>query len=165
MYQKIIVLFCRKEFKYTYYKKLIKFYKFYTLNLINSNYSNSFQYSFNINQHCRQLAVDFYDDKIYNYTTGLIAVRSGISVKHYKRLDTANSCVVLYFQKILKFDLTALYLLKFNNFNLRSWKFFQKLDTLVEPLIYYLIISKSYNVVNSPEKRIKRRVLANLKKL
>lgn len=143
---------------------MLKFYKNFSLEGTALSYAHDITYSFNLNQRKRQITVDFYSNIVQNYTAGVIAARSGITVKHYKRTDTANSCVILYFQKKLELSLMCLYMVKFNNFNLRAWKFLQKLNMLAEPTIYYLVYAKSYNMINSPEKRIKRRILANLKR-
>lgn len=164
MSQKSLLLIHKYELRQEYYKTLLLFYHTYSVGSSVRNYTSNLLYSFNINQRRRQLTVDFYTNIIRNYTTGMIAMRSGITVKHYKRTDTANSCVILYFQKRLDLSLMCLYAINFNNFNLRCWKFFQKLNTLAEPTIMYVVYSKGYNMIHSPEKRIKRRVLANLKK-
>ena len=163
MLYKSYIRFFRKQYKFKYYIVLIKFYKKYSCLTYTTN-MRPYTVSLGILQSNKQLISSMYYPLVTNYSAGFILKKMLIELKRYKRTVAANTNIVLYLQKLFFAENKYIEFFFMRNYNLRLWSFLQKLWLLISPVIFFLLYSRSYNIVRKPTKRIKRRVLRIIQK-
>lgn len=119
MLRKTFLRYHRRQYRFFFYRELIKFYKKYLLILNVHNFESVFQLGLGIYQPKRQLITDIYSIKKITISTGVILKTSSITLKCYKRKIIASSAVILFLQKRFKLVVKYLYFLFFKNFTLR----------------------------------------------
>jgi hypothetical protein len=99
------------------------------------------------------------------FGAGYFLGQIGLKAKFFKRSVKNITGLVMHLKKIYIKDLKYIYMYNIKNYTYRQYLFFNKMLTLIEPNIHYLVHKQSYIPRFLRKRRIKRRVLKLISKL
>ena len=141
-------------------------YKFTLLNYKNNNNFYKFSNILALTTPKRQMYFHFFNKQLsFNkiFSVGVFLKKYLKCFKFFKKsINNINPLMLLFKYQYLK-ELSFLFLLRILNYSKKHQIFLKKFFLAVKTSIKYLIFKKSWNHINRPKKRIKKRVYKLIK--